>query len=149
MDVRKDALGLAESLGADHALEAGPPADTAQAVRALTGGRGADVVLDCVGSEATMATAAAAARTLGDVTLVGIAGGTLPFNFYTVPYEVSFQSVYWGSRPELVEVLELGARGLVRAVVTTFPLERAAEAYRALAAGDISGRAVIIPNTGT
>ena len=76
-----------------------------------TGGRGADVVLDFVGSEATIALGAAVSRFLGDVTVVGIAGGTFPFNFFALPYEVSVQTTYWGSRPELVEVLDLAARG--------------------------------------
>jgi propanol-preferring alcohol dehydrogenase len=62
-----------------------------------------------------------------------------------VPYEVSIQTTYWGSRPELVEVLDLAARGLVRPHVTTYPLDGAVEAYRALAEGKISGRAVVVP----
>lgn len=144
IDTRKEALALAGSLGADLGVEAGDGA--AAAVREATGGRGADVVLDCVGSDATLATAAACTRALGDLTLVGIAGGTLPFGFFNLPYEMSVQSVYWGTRPELVEVLELGARGLLQPLVTSYPLERAPEAYRALAAGEVSGRAVIIPN---
>lgn len=144
IDVRKEALDLARSLGADEVLEAGDLAPLA--VREATGGRGADVVIDCVGSDATLSTAVASARTMGDVTIVGIAGGTLPYNFFGVPYEVSVQSVYWGTRAELVEVLDLGARGLLRALVTSYSLEEAPEAYRALAAGEITGRAVIIPN---
>ena len=142
VDTRKEALELALTLGADEALDAG---NAAGDIRGLTGGRGADLVLDCVGSDATMAAAAASARTLGDVTVIGIAGGTLGFNFFTVPYEVSFQSVYWGSRPELVEVLDLAARGLLRPVTTTYPLDRAPDAYRDLAAGTVNGRAVIVP----
>ncbi|HET6965882.1 MAG TPA: NAD(P)-dependent alcohol dehydrogenase [Acidimicrobiales bacterium] len=146
LDAKKEALQLASSLGADAVVEAGEGA--AAEVRDLTGGKGADVVLDCVGSDVTLATAAACARTMGDLTLVGIAGGAMPFSFSTVPYALSMQSVYWGTRPELVEVLELGARNLLRPVVTTYPLDRAPEAYRDLAAGQVSGRAVIIPNEG-
>lgn len=144
IDVKKEALDLARSLGADETLEAGDLA--ALAVRESTGGRGADVIIDCVGSDATLATAVASARPMGDITVVGIAGGTLPYNFFGVPYEVSVQSVYWGTRPELVEVLDLAARGLLRPRVTAYPLEQATEAYRALATGKIDGRAVIIPN---
>ena len=33
--------------------------------------------------------------------------------------EVSIQTTYWGSRPELVEVLDLGARGLLQLMPTT------------------------------
>lgn len=142
VDTRKEALELALTLGADEAIDG---TDAATEIRRVTGGRGADLVLDCVGADATMAAAAAMARTLGDVTVIGIAGGTLGFNFFAVPYEVSFQSVYWGSRPELIEVLDLAARGRLRPVTTTYSMDRAAEAYRDLAAGQVTGRAVIVP----
>ena len=144
VDTRSDALALAVSLGADSAIAAG---DTAvREIRAATGRRGADLVLDCVGSDATLATAAACTGSLGDLTIVGVAGGSLAFSFLNPAYEVSVQSVYWGTRPELAEVLELGARRLIRAETSVYPLERALDAYRALAAGEIRGRAVIIPN---
>src|SRR5579875_835600 len=143
VDTRPEALQVAEDDGATAALVADE--HTADAVRARTGGRGADVVLDFVGSDSTLALGAAAARQAGDLTIVGLAGGTLPVSFFGLPYEVSVQTTYWGSRPELVEVLDLGARGLVRPRVTTFPLTAAADAYRQLADGKIRGRAVIVP----
>ncbi|SCF02005.1 alcohol dehydrogenase, propanol-preferring [Micromonospora haikouensis] len=144
VDTRPEALKLAEEYGADLTLRSGE--ETAQEIRAATpGGRGADVVLDFVGADATLRLGAAAARTLGDLTIVGIAGGTLPVSFFAVPYEVSIQTTYWGSRPELTEVLDLGARGLVRPKITTFPLERAVDAYRRLQDGSVEGRAVIVP----
>ncbi len=103
------------------------------------------MVLDFVGSESTLALGAAATRMLGDLTIVGIAGGTLPVSFFSVPYEVSIQTTYWGSRPELVEVLDLAARGLLRPKVTTFTLDTAMDAYTAMEAGHLEGRAVIVP----
>lgn len=144
VDAKEEALKLAAECGADTAIEAGPQA--AGEVRAATKGRGADVVLDFVGNDETLATAAACTRTLGDLTIVGIAGGTLAYNFFAVPYEVSVQSVYWGSRSELAEVLDLGARGLITPEITTWPLAEAPDAYRALRDGTINGRAVVIPN---
>ena len=127
-------------------LTLAPDAGVADEIRAATGGRGADVVLDFVGSESTLAFGAAATRMLGDLTIVGIAGGTLPVSFFSVPYEVSIQTTYWGSRPELLEVLDLGARGLVRPKVTTFNLDTAMDAYTAMEAGRLEGRAVVVPS---
>ena len=49
------------------------------------------------------------------------------------------------SRPELIEDLDLGARSLLRPKVTTFTLDEAAGAYRRLLAGELTGRAVIVP----
>jgi alcohol dehydrogenase, propanol-preferring len=143
VDTRPAALDLAREHGADLAIA---PGDTAVAqIRDLTGGRGADVVLDCVGTDATMALGAAAVRMLGDLTIVGIAGGTLSVSFFRLPYEASVQTVYWGSRPELAEVLVLAAQGALRPQLTPFPLDRAADAYRQLEAGAVEGRAVVVP----
>jgi propanol-preferring alcohol dehydrogenase len=143
VDTRPEALALADDLGADMTVTSGEAA--ADQIREATGGRGADVVLDFVGADATMALGAAVARTAGDLTIVGIAGGTLPLSFFSVPYEVSVQTTYWGSRPELIEVLDLGARGMLKPKVTTFALEQATDAYRQMLAGQLTGRAVIVP----
>ncbi len=104
------------------------------------------MVIDCVGADATLAMGAAAARQMGDLTIVGIGGGTLPVSFFSIPYEVSVQTTYWGARHELHEVLSLAARGLIESEITTFSLDEANSAYDALKAGDIQGRAVIVPD---
>jgi propanol-preferring alcohol dehydrogenase len=143
VDTRPEALSLAQELGADLTVQSDERA--AAKIRDATGGRGADVVLDLVGGDATLKLGADVVRQLGDLTLVGIAGGTLPFSFFSVPYEVSIQSTYWGTRPELIEVLDLGARELLRPKITTVTLDEAINAYQAMAAGKLEGRAVVIP----
>ena len=143
VDPRESARALAERAGADATFA--PGEETVAAVRELAHGRGADVVLDFVGSDETMASGAAMSRMMGDLTIVGIAGGTLPFSFFAAPYEVSIQTTYWGTRQELIEVLDLAARGLVMPEITTFSLDEAPEAYRKLAAGEVDGRAVVVP----
>lgn len=144
VDTRAAALTLASRLGADLAVH--PDDDAAARIMAATAGHGADVVIDCVGSDATLALGAGCARSLGDLTIVGLGGGTWPVSFFSQAYELSVQTTYWGSRPELVEILDLGARGLVHTQVTPFALADAAEAYRRLAAGEINGRAVVVPS---
>jgi propanol-preferring alcohol dehydrogenase len=144
VDAREEALALATGYGADVTVLSGP--DAAAEIRAAAGRRGSDVVLDFVGSDATLALAAAVARPLGDLTIVGIAGGTLPVSFFSLPYEVSIQTTYWGFRSELVEMLDLAARGLVKPTVTTFALDDAMDAYRAMEAGKFEGRLVVEPN---
>ena len=79
------------------------------------------------------------------MTIVGIGGGTFGFSFFSVPYEVSLATTYWGTLPELSEVLDLARRGLVKAHVHRFGLDEAADAYAALGAGALEGRAVIVP----
>lgn len=143
VDTKDASLALATGMGADHVLLS--DSSTAASIRDLTGGRGADVVLDFVGTEGTITTARAAVRTLGDVTLVGLAGGSVPFSFFSQPYEASLQTTYWGSRSELVELFDLAARRLVHAEHTVYGLDDAPRAYRDLAAGRVKGRAVIVP----
>lgn len=143
VDSRESARDLAEACGAGLTLAPGP--DLVAQVREATHGRGADVVLDFVGSDETLATAAACVRQLGDLTIVGLGGGTLPVSFFGVPYEASVQTTYWGNRRELVEVLDLGARGLLRPETTIYTLSDATQAYLDLAHGTVRGRAVVVP----
>jgi propanol-preferring alcohol dehydrogenase len=145
IDGREAAREHAVTLGADLAMSPGP--DAAAQVRAATfEGRGVDVVLDFVGSDETLATGAQVVRQMGDLTIVGIAGGTLPVSFFGLPYETSVQTTYWGNRQELVEVLELASRGLLHAESTIYTLDDAPLAYRDLAHGNVRGRAVVVPN---
>jgi alcohol dehydrogenase, propanol-preferring len=143
VDPRDSARAAALRGGADLAVAPGP--DAVAEIRELTGGLGADVVLDHVGSDDTLAMAAALVRTLGDLTIVGIGGGTLGVSFFSLPYEASVQTTYWGNRQELVEVLDLGARGLLHAETTLYTLEDAPRAYADLAHGTVTGRAVVVP----
>lgn len=143
VDQRAEALRTVAPMGATHGVLAGEGA--ADEVRDHTGGRGADLVLDLVGVDATLALGAAVARPLGHLTIVGIGGGTLPISFFGIAYEVSVATTYWGSRPELFEVLDLARRGHIRPHVQRFALDDAPAAYEALAAGEVEGRAVIVP----
>ncbi len=143
VDVKPEALELARKVGADHAVLSDDNAATA--IRDLTGGRGADVVIDFVGATPTMNLARAVARPMADVTLVGIGGGEIPLGFFTQPYEVSIATTYWGSRGELVELLALAASGRVSTEHTVYRLEDGAKAYRDLHDGVVTGRAVVVP----
>lgn len=143
VDQREAALVLAKDVGADQTVLAGPGA--ADQIRDLTSGKGVDVVLDIVGSDETLALAAAVARPLGHLTVVGIAGGTLPIGFFSIGYEVSVATTYWGTLPELAEVIALAQSGQLRAHVQRFSLDDAPAAYDAMRAGRLDGRAVVVP----
>ncbi|GAB3857814.1 NAD(P)-dependent alcohol dehydrogenase [Nocardioides maradonensis] len=145
IEPREAARQQALRSGADQAWAPGD--DVVDLVRDFAHGRGVEVALDFVGTDRTMATAAAVMRQRGDLSVVGIAGGTLPVSFTSVPLEVSVQTTYWGTRAELVEVLDLAGRGLIAPEIEVFSLDEALTAYDRLAAGDIAGRAVIVPAT--
>jgi propanol-preferring alcohol dehydrogenase len=143
VDLKPEALELARKVGAHHALASDESA--AQAIRDLTGGRGADVVIDFVGATSTLELARGAVRSMGDVTIVGIAGGEIPVSFFSQRYEVNIATTYWGTRPELAELLALAARGAITVESTTYSLDDAAKAYEDLHEGKVSGRAVVVP----
>ena len=144
VDQRPEALELATSLGADSVVVGGD--DAAAAVTEATRGLGADLTLDFVGADATLALAAAVTRTLGHLTIVGIGGGSLSVGFFALPYEVSVATTYWGTIPELIQVIALAEEGRIMPDVQRFGFEQVSEAYDALRAGSVEGRAVVVPN---
>ncbi len=144
VDLDEDRLQLATEIGAHETVKSDE--DAADAIRAMTGGLGAELVLDVVGAQPTMDLAAAVVRVLGDLTVVGIGEGVLPLGFFTVPYEASVQTTYWGYATELMELLDLARQGRIEAKVTTFGLDEALDGYAKLAAGELTGRGVVVPN---
>jgi propanol-preferring alcohol dehydrogenase len=145
VDTNPARLSLAVDVGADETFQPGPA--TSDDIRTLTRGLGAELVLDVVGSDDTLALAASVARAQGHLTVLGLAGGNLNWTeMGTLPWECSLTCTYWGSAVELMEVLDLAAAGHIRAKVERFPLERVADAYDALRAGTLEGRAVVCPN---
>jgi propanol-preferring alcohol dehydrogenase len=149
VDVRAEALDHARQMGAHHTVLSNP--DAVRALRDLVGPPpgGADVVLDFVGASATMEIARRVVTTGGDVAIVGLAGGSLAVGFGTVPFETRVVVPFWGTRAELVDVIALARAGRVRAHVDRFTLADAKTAYDRLRAGQLKGRAVIIPHDTT
>jgi len=145
VDERPAARDLAVQLGAEHAVAPGD--DAVAAIGELTHGRGVDVTVDLVGADATLALGAAVTRSTGHLTIVGLGGGSLPVSFFSPAYEVSVASTYWGTLPELVEVIALARSGGLTAHVERFGLDEAPSVYQRLRSGAVDGRAVIVPGS--
>jgi len=145
VDVREEALQLAREMGAHHTIQSND--DAVRAIRDLVGPPpgSADVVLDCVGSPATVEIARAVVTTGGDLAIVGLGGGALPVGFGSVAMETRVIVPFWGTRAELAEVIALARGGRIRAHVERFPLTDVRHAYDSLRAGRLKGRAVVIP----
>jgi propanol-preferring alcohol dehydrogenase len=133
-------LERASELGADVGLLAAEP----EMVREALGGA-ADVVLDFVGTDGTLAHAVSVVAPGGLVALVGEAGGSVRFGDAGTPPEASLTTVAWGSRDDLREVVRLAERGRLRWEVETMPLVEAATAHARLRAGEVRGRLVLVP----
>jgi alcohol dehydrogenase, propanol-preferring len=133
---------------ADLALPADGPG-IGEKVAALTDGFGADVVLDFVGTDSTLSQAADLVGRYGAIRVVGLSGGTYPYlarsSGNPLPRGVTIMCPYSGTYGDLAEVIALARRGAIKPLVTRFPLGRAIEAFDALEAGKVRGRAVLIP----
>lgn len=127
-------------LGADLGLLDGDPAMTRQAL-----GGPADIVLDMVGTDETLAHASATVAPNGVVLLIGEAGGRFSGGMEGAAIESWFTTVAWGSRDDLREVVRLARRGRLRWQVDTMPLADANAAHDRLRAGKVAGRLVLVP----
>jgi alcohol dehydrogenase, propanol-preferring len=143
IDRRDEALELATGSGADVVLQATGLA--APELQRAAGRRGAALVVDCVGSDETLALAAGAVRPGGQVAIIGLAGGTFPMRFGAVALETPVTFSSWGTREELVDVVELARAGAIELEVELVPLAAVPAAYERLAAAGCRGRVVAVP----
>jgi alcohol dehydrogenase, propanol-preferring len=139
-------LERARALGADATVRAGAE-DVAARVRALTGGRGADAVFELVATKETMGESVKMLAKRGRLVFVGYSEDA--FQVHPIQLVVNEQVVtasVGNTLAELRTAVDLVATGRVRTVVDrTLPLERFQEAFDALSAGKLVGRAVLAP----
>jgi propanol-preferring alcohol dehydrogenase len=142
IDVDDKKLARAKELGADFTINSAKQDATAE-VKRIAGGEGAQGVLDFVGTDATLQTAVTSAARKGRVVIVGLGGGTLHYNFFAVPTEVTVSNSMWGSRSELEEVIALARQGKIQAKIERVKLEDINQTFDRLEKGQIEGRAVV------
>lgn len=146
---------IAKELGADHALCC-PMEELAAEVRALTGGKGAPVVLDGVGAASWPASIGAIARRGLLVTYGNASGPVPPFSaldllkagsiFVTRPTLFDYIPTPEEMRASAERVLEMIQEGTISVKIgQTFPLTEAAEAHRAIEARATVGSTILIP----
>ncbi len=137
-------LELAKNWGADHGVNY-LRSDFAKEVRALTGKRGADVVVDCVGGESWVKSLAALARG-GRLVTCGATAGANP--------QTDIRRIFWnhlkifgstlGSREEFRQLLAFMQISKVRPIVDQiFSLKDVAAAQRRLEEGKQFGKIVL------
>src|SRR6188472_2930254 len=143
VDRNPDALALAKELGAHHtALADGTQVD---AVKDLTDGEGADVVLDFVAEEGAENEGFAMTRPSGSYSVIGY-GGTLEVpTLDIISTERNIIGNIVGTYNDLAELMVLAQNGKVTLHTNTFPLDAAVEALEELDAGRVRGRAILVP----
>jgi propanol-preferring alcohol dehydrogenase len=113
----------------------------------LTDKMGADAIIDFVNASKTVETDMQLLRRRGKLVLVGLFGGELKLNLITMPTRAyKIIGSYTGSISEMVELVSLAKRGVIKPVVSNrFRLDQATEALTMLKEGKVVGRGVINP----
>jgi L-iditol 2-dehydrogenase len=127
----------ARRLGADHLIDP-TNEDLRDEIRALTDGRGPDVVCEAVGKPALVAEALAIVKPMGVVQLVGVSpkGATLPVDLYDIHYrELRIQGAYGRGMSFRRALALLPSLGVETLVTARLPLARIAEGFAEAAAG--------------
>ncbi len=144
---------VAKTAGADETIEF-PGTDLKAAVRALTGGEGADVVYDCIGGAASEPLVRALAWQ-GRFLVVGFAAGEIP----KIPLNLlllrgaEMAGVFWGEavrraperhRANMLQVLDWVAAGRLKPRIhATYDLDRIGEALNVLERREATGKVVL------
>jgi NAD+-dependent secondary alcohol dehydrogenase Adh1 len=143
VDRNPDALKLAEYIGADHTVVA--DGTQVQAVADLTGGTGADVVLDFVAEQGAEHDGWAMTRRAGSYFVIGYGGTVHIPTLDIISTERNIIGNIVGTYNELAELMALAQAGKVTLHTRTYPLAAAADALADLDAGRVRGRAILVP----
>jgi NAD+-dependent secondary alcohol dehydrogenase Adh1 len=143
VDQNPDALKLAEQLGAHHTVVA--DGTQVAAVQDLTGGTGAEVVLDFVAEQGAENDGWAMTGRAGSYFVIGY-GGTLHIpTLDIISTERNIIGNIVGTYNELAELMVLAQAGKVTLHTRAYPLDAAVEAIADLDAGRVRGRAILVP----
>jgi propanol-preferring alcohol dehydrogenase len=143
LDIGEEKLAFAREVGA-HATFTSDPSSV-EAVRDLTGGSGAQAVFNFVGIQATADLAAKLAGSSADIVMVGLGPGAIPVGLDTVPSGTSVRTPVWGTRSDLMDVLDLARSGAIKVEIEQLALDEGAQAYERMRAHALRGRAVLVP----
>ncbi len=143
IDISKEKLDLAESLGASHTFNAAST-DVVKGLRRLGG---VHVALVTSAAKAAYDVAFHCVRPSGTLLIVGLPAENICFPpILMAAGEIHMQASAVGTRQDLRDVLAMAAEGKVHCRVATRPLAQANEALDQLRQGKISGRIVLTPS---
>jgi NAD+-dependent secondary alcohol dehydrogenase Adh1 len=143
VDRNPEALKLAAQIGAHHTVVA--DGGQVEAVRELTGGRGAHVVLDFVAEQGAEADGWAMTGGGGSYFVIGYGGTMQVPTLDIISTERNIIGNIVGTYNDLAELMALAEGGRVTLHTRTYPLDAAADAFADLDAGRVRGRAILVP----
>jgi NADPH:quinone reductase-like Zn-dependent oxidoreductase len=137
-------LARAKALGADDVINYRDTPDWDRAVNALTGGRGADLVVE-VGGPGTLERSIRSARVGGMVTMIGALSGTGQIDPRPlISRSVRLQGIYVGSLDMFTAMNAAADKAVLAPMVDrVFRFDQARDAYAHLAGGSHFGKVVI------
>ncbi|NGP05013.1 NAD(P)-dependent alcohol dehydrogenase [Rhodococcus sp. 14C212] len=143
VDRNPAAVALAVEIGADHGIVA--DGTHVQQVLELTGGGGAEAVVDFVGEGGATRDGVAMLRRAGNYYVVGYGENIDVPTIDVISTEINFIGNLVGSYNDLQELMALAAQGKVTLHTTKYPLEQFQQAIDDLDAGRVRGRAILVP----
>jgi NAD+-dependent secondary alcohol dehydrogenase Adh1 len=143
VDRNPDALKLAATLGADDTVVA--DGKHVEAVKDLTNGTGADVVLDFVAEQGAENEGFAMTAPGGSYSVIGYGGELQVPTLDIISTERNIIGNIVGTYNELAELMVLAQAGKVTLHTKTYPLDAAVDALADLDAGKVRGRAILVP----
>jgi NAD+-dependent secondary alcohol dehydrogenase Adh1 len=143
VDRNPDALKLAEQIGADVTVVA--DGNHVDAVKELTGGAGADVVLDFVAEQGAEMDAWNMTAPGGSCFVIGYGGTVQIPTLDIISTERNIIGNIVGTYNDLAELMALAQAGKVTLHTRTYPLDAAPDALADLDAGRVRGRAILVP----
>jgi propanol-preferring alcohol dehydrogenase len=146
IDIDDKKLQVAEKEGADIVVNS-KKEDSIKVVMELTDNLGVDAVIDFVNATKSVEADMQILRRRAKLVLVGLFGGELRLSLVTMPTRAyKIIGSYTGSLQDMIELVSLANRGLVKPVVSNrFKLDQAGEGLQMLKDGKIVGRGVINP----
>lgn len=143
VDASPAALELATKLGASYTVRAGSGA--IEAVHDLTGGHGAEAVIDFVGEGGAVEAGVQMLRRAGNYFVIGYGGSLNVPTIDIISTEINFVGNLVGSYNDLVELMVLAAQGKVTLHTSTYALTDFDKALDDLDHGQVRGRAILVP----
>ncbi len=131
-DLAADRLRLAKELGADEIIQSGDGTDVPAVLREMTGGLGADVVMEAVGIAETVAMSIESVRKGGTVVLIGNIAPTVGFGLQSVvtrEIDVLGSCASSNDYPACLDMMRRGAIRVRPVLSASVPLERGQEMF--------------------
>jgi NDMA-dependent alcohol dehydrogenase len=146
VDVLDNKLEYARRFGATHLINASK-VNPVEAVKEITGGRGADYVFEVIGNPKTMQQGYAMARRGGTLVVVGVAPTGVEVSFPAASImldEKTIRGSLYGScqpkldAPKILNLYKAGKLQLDELISREYPIEQINDAFAALGRGEVA-----------